>query len=306
MLGPSAVFIRKAIAGIVFSLTDLVLNILFNLLGESIIPYADIPIRVPGDMYPKVYPGLHKRIIIVVERDTTDITGEHMRNIIISTMAPVLWIMAILELVSIAAMFKQYQKNKKDPVPLLTGIICIGLFYDALILALGAFMPFGSLLKGLSQFRYVLHFMMIPLLFPLCFYALTENKTVIKVVWIFTILLMIAGTFASINLVTEPIALGVNRYAQAAETPGWVNGLIQMLNIVPDYFMIGVGIYLLIKKKNPHMFLAGFLMLAFTMLGIFLGRDPSGDKKLSLMFYISMYGEAAMVYFLYRYMKKNS
>ena len=31
------------------------------------------------------------------------------------------------------------------------------------------------------------------------------------------------------------------------------------------------------------MFLAGFLMLAFTMLGIFLGRDPGGDKKLSLM-----------------------
>lgn len=47
-------------------------------------------------------------------------------------------------------------------------------------------------------------------------------------------------------------------------------------------------------------------MLAFTMLGIFLGKDPSGDKKLSLMFYISMYGEAAMVYFLYRYMKKTS
>ncbi|MBO4358860.1 MAG: hypothetical protein J5796_03565 [Erysipelotrichaceae bacterium] len=228
-----------------------------------------------------------------------------MRQILIDTMAPVLWIMAILELVSIAAMFLQYRK-KKDPVPLLTGIICVGLFYDALILALGSVLPFGSLLEGLSRYRYVLHFALIPLLFPLCFYALTKNKAIIRIVWIITILLMVGGFYASLNVAMEPIAFGVNRYAQAAETPGWVNGLIQALNIVPDFFIIGVGIYLMIKKKNPHMFLAGFLMLAFTMVGIFLGKDPGGDKKLSLMFYISMYGEAAMVYFLYRYMRKES
>ena len=229
-----------------------------------------------------------------------------MRQLLINTMAPVLWVMAVLELFSVAAMFRQYREKGGNPVPLLTGILCIGLFYDALILALGSFLPFGPLLKNLSQLRYVLHFALIPLLFPLCFYALTGNKTVITIVWIVTILLMIGGLYASLNLVTEPIAFGVNRYAQAAETPGWVNGLIQALNIVPDFFIIGVGIYLMFKKKNPHMFLAGFLMLAFTMLGIFLGKDPGGDKKLSLMFYISMYGEAAMVYFLYRYMKKES
>jgi len=229
-----------------------------------------------------------------------------MRQILIDTMPVVLMIMAILEIISVVAMFRQYKKSDGDHVPLLTGIICIGLFYDALILAFGSFMPFGSLLKNLSQLRYILHFALIQLLFPLCFYALTENKTVIRIVWILTIVLMASGLFASMNLVTEPIALGVNRYAQAAETPGWVNGLIQALNIVPDFFIIGVGIYLMIKKKNPYMFLAGFSMLAFTMIGIFLGKDPSGDKKLSLMFYISMYGEAAMVYFLYRYMKKNS
>ena len=229
-----------------------------------------------------------------------------MRQLLIDTMGPVLWIMAILEAFSVVAMFKRYKEKSRDYVPLLTGIICIGLFYDALILAFGSFMPFGTLLKNLSQLRYILHFALIPLLFPLCFYALTENRTVIRIVWILTIILMVGGLFASMNVVTEPIALGVNRYAQAAETPAWVNGMIQALNIVPDFFIIGVGIYLMIKKKNPHMFLAGFLMLAFTMVGIFLGKDPGGDKKLSLMFYISMYGEAAMVYFLYRYMKKES
>ena len=43
------------------------------------------------------------------------------------------------------------------------------------------------------------------------------------------------------------------------------------------------------------MFFAGFFMLLFTLLGIFLGKDPSGDRSMSLMFYISMYGEALMV-----------
>ncbi|MBR3295734.1 MAG: hypothetical protein IKI62_05775 [Clostridia bacterium] len=33
------------------------------------------------------------------------------------------------------------------------------------------------------------------------------------------------------------------------------------------------------------------------MLGIFLGKDPGGDRNQSLMFYISMFGEALMVFF---------
>ena len=220
-------------------------------------------------------------------------------------MGPVLWIMAVLELFSVISMFRQYRRQGKDPVPLLTGIICIGLFYDALILAAGSFLPFGSLLKTLSQFRYILHFTLIPLLFPLCFYALTEKKIVIRIVWILTGLLMVGGFFASLKLVTEGIALGVSRYAQASETPGWVNGMMQVLNIVPDFFIIGAGIWLWIRKKNPHMFLAGFLMLVFTMIGMFFGKDPSGDSRMSLMFYISMYGEAAMVFFLYCYMIRD-
>ena len=58
-------------------------------------------------------------------------------------------------------------------------------------------------------------------------------------------------------------------------------------------------------QKDPHMFFSGFFMLLFTMLGIFLGKDPGGDKSQSLMFYISMYGEALMVYFLYRFVKQE-
>ena len=53
------------------------------------------------------------------------------------------------------------------------------------------------------------------------------------------------------------------------------------------------------------MFLSGFFMLLFTILGIFLGKDPGGDRSKSLMFYISMFGEALMVYFLFRFVKRE-
>ena len=46
-------------------------------------------------------------------------------------------------------------------------------------------------------------------------------------------------------------------------------------------------------------------MLLFTLLGIFLGKDPGGDRSKSLMFYISMFGEALMVYFLFRFVKRE-
>ena len=78
-----------------------------------------------------------------------------------------------------------------------------------------------------------------------------------------------------------------------------------MLDTVPVFIMIGIGIYIWIRKKNPNMFLAGFFMLLFTLLGIFLGKDPSGDKTQSLMFYISMFGESFMVFFLWEFIRKR-
>ncbi len=69
--------------------------------------------------------------------------------------------------------------------------------------------------------------------------------------------------------------------------------------------MIVIGIYLWIRKKNPNIFFAGFIMLLFALLGIFLGKDPSGDRSQSQMFYISMFDEALMVYFLWRFIRKE-
>ena len=196
-----------------------------------------------------------------------------MRQFIISSMAPILWILTAFDAISIFAMFQNRRKNRTSQISLLTGILCLGLFYDSLILSLGAFLPFGPLLKTLSQFRYILHCLLIPLLFPICGYSLKLKEKTIKVIWIITAIIMVI--------------------------------VVQMLDIVPVFFMIGIGIYLIIRKKNPHMFLSGTCMLVFTLLGIFLGKDPSGDRTQSLMFYISMYGESLMVYFLYRFIRKE-
>jgi len=226
-----------------------------------------------------------------------------MRQIILSTMAPALWFMTCFDAISIFAMFR---KRSRSPIPVLTGILCLGLFYDSLILSLGAFLPFSSLLKFLSQFRYILHCVLIPLLFPICGYSLKLDRKVMKVIWVVTVIIMAVGLYAGISIVTEERTVGaIRRYAQSDLTPKFADTVVSMLDVVPVFFMIGIGIYLIIRKKNPHMFLAGGFMLLFTMLGIFLGKDPSGDKTQSLMFYISMYGEALMVYFLYRFIRKE-
>ncbi len=227
-----------------------------------------------------------------------------MRQPLISSMAPALWAMTFFDAFSIIAMFKNHQKHRTDRIALLTGILCFGLFYDSLILACGAFLPFGRLLKTLSQFRYILHCVLIPLLFPICAYAFNAKPKLLKAVWIISILIMVVGLYAGISVVTEERTVGaIRRYAESDLTPKFADSVIQMLDIVPVFFMIGVGIVLWVRRKNPNMFYAGFFMLAFTLIGIFFGKDPGGDKSQSLMFYISMYGEALMVYFLYRFIK---
>lgn len=229
-----------------------------------------------------------------------------MRELLIKSMGPVLWIMVIGEALAIFRMFRQYAKDKSNKIPLLVGILCIGLFYDALILAMGVFLREGAVLKWLSQFRYIFHLTMIPLLFPVISLALGSRKKLQRTVDAAAAVVIIIGLVAGIKVVTEARTVGaVTRYAESELTPAWVDGIIQFLDIFPVFLMIGAGVYLIIKKKDWNMFFAGAFMLLFTMLGIFLGKDPGGDKTKSLMFYISMFGEAFMVFFLWRFSEKK-
>ncbi|MBR4461551.1 MAG: hypothetical protein IKS51_03110 [Erysipelotrichaceae bacterium] len=229
-----------------------------------------------------------------------------MRELLINTMAPMLWAMTFFDAIAIYFMIKEFKNKCVDPLPLLTGILCVGLFYDSLILSCGCFLQYGTLFHHLSQMRYILHCTLIPLLFPICAYSLTENKKVIRIVWVLSVIIMILGFAGGLMVITEPRTVGlIKRYATSDFTGKFSSTLTSLLDTVPVFIMIGIGVYLWIRKKNSNMFLSGFFMLLFTLIGIFLGKDPSGDRSQSLMFYISMYGEALMVFFLWRFIRKK-
>ena len=96
-----------------------------------------------------------------------------MRGFLVSTMAPVLWIMTVFDAFSIFMMFRRARKGHASTISILTGILCLGLFYDSLILASGCLLQYGTIFSLLSQLRYILHCTLIPLLFPICAYSLT-------------------------------------------------------------------------------------------------------------------------------------
>ena len=75
-----------------------------------------------------------------------------------------------------------------------------------------------------------------------------------KIIYILTAIIMIIGLIAGMRVITEERLIGVRRYAQSDLTPAFANTVISFLDVVPVFFMIGVGIYLQIKKKNPNMF----------------------------------------------------
>ena len=228
-----------------------------------------------------------------------------MRQILIASMAPVLWLLTLFDVYAVFKMFRQYRAKKKI-ISLIVAIMCIGLLYDSLCLALGAFLKESSALKFFSQFRYIFHLTMIPLIFPICAYSLNAGPVIRKTVWAVTALVIVAGLVAGILIKTEPRTIGaITRYAEAEGNPAWIDGIVSFLDMFPVFLMIGVGVFLF-KKKNPNMFFAGFFMLLFTLLGIFFGKDPGGDRTKSLMFYISMFGEGLMVYFFWRFIEKEA
>ncbi len=209
------------------------------------------------------------------------------------------WIITALEALFVILALRGW-KRKKEPLYLLTALVAFGLFYDALILSLGTVLPGGPALAALSRMRYVAHGALIPLLFPICAYALNFNKTWKTVVWIFTGLLIAAGIaegFAT-ELDLREVA-GLTRYASGDGTPGWakaVSGVLSYGAVVP---LILAGVVVWIRQKTPLLFLAGFLMFAFSALGPATGN-------FDLIFYISMFGEVCMALCFLLYAKKRA
>lgn len=202
-----------------------------------------------------------------------------------------LWIITVINLGFMILLFSKYAKTK-NILFLLSGLLTVGLFYDAAVLAFGTFMSDGPLLAALSRMRYVFHGGLIPLIFALCAYALNAKGFYLKAVWGLTIVLCALGiTDGIIRVLDVETVAGVTRYVSVS-APAWaeiVNSLLTFGTVIP---LMIVGIVVWKKQKTPRLFLAGFLMFVFSGLGAVC---------LELMFYISMYGEVLMAAFFYLY-----
>ena len=219
-----------------------------------------------------------------------------MKELLFVSCVPMLWVISAVELFFTVLLFSRYIKTK-NLIFLLSGMICVGLTYDALVLAFGSFLTEGTALLALSRMRYVFHGGLIPLIFAICAYALNFKKVWKIVAWVFTGVLIVLGIAdGCIREIGVQTVAGVCRYASVS-APAWaeiVNSLLTFGTVIP---MMIAGVVVWIKQKTPDLFLSAFLMFLFSGLGA---------ACLELMFYISMYGELLMALFLYFYALRKS
>ena len=221
-----------------------------------------------------------------------------MREFLLNICPVAVWCIAALEGLFVILALRGCGRGKKL-LHLLTALVCFGLFYDALILALGGVMKESAGFLLLSRLRFVFHGALIPLLFAICAYALDLNRTWKTIVWVFTGILIVLGVaegFAT-ELDVQRVA-GILRCTSGAGTPGWasaVSGVLSYGTVVP---LILAGVVVWIKQKTPALFLAGFLMFAFSALGPATGN-------FDLIFFISMFGEVCMALFFLVYAKQK-
>lgn len=219
-----------------------------------------------------------------------------MRELLFASCVPMLWVITAAELIFAALLFSRWAKSK-NIIFLLSGLICAGLTYDALILALGSFMTEGAALLFLSRLRYVFHGGLIPLIFLICAYALDFKGFWRTAAWVFTGILVVLGIAdGCIRQIGPTTVAGICRYASVS-APVWadiVNSLLTFGTVIP---MMVAGIVVWKKQKTPYLFLSAFLMFLFSGLGA---------ACMELMFYISMYGELLMALFLYLYALKKA
>ncbi len=220
-----------------------------------------------------------------------------MRTLLLSICKPAIMVIALVELVMTIVLFKKYAKDKK-PIALCMALITVGLLIDASVIALGGFIDVTKFAL-LSRCRFIAHGALIPLLFPICGYSLKANNKVMKVVWVFTAVIMVAGLAEALASVLEVKEMaGVMRYVAGDATPVWAEKISRLLSFGTVIPLMICGVIVWIKQKNPNIFLSGFLMFAFSALGPATGNAD-------LIFFISMFGEALMILFFILYLNKD-
>lgn len=218
-----------------------------------------------------------------------------MRDLLIENCSLVIWIIVAIEAILGVSLAAAYKKDRR-PIIICMILVDVGLLVDALLINLGGFFD-GGLPEPVSRLRFILHGMLIPLLFPICGYSLKLKRKVMSVIWALTAVVMVLGLAEGMSITLELIQLGdVVRHNSADSSPAWAETIRSFLSFGTVIPLIIVGIAVWIKQKTPTLFLSGFLMFIFAALGPATGN-------LDLLFVITMIGEVLMILFFMLYVR---
>ena len=219
-----------------------------------------------------------------------------MRDFLLANCPTLIWVICGAELLLFFILISKYLKARKAIV-LCMALIAIGLFLDAFLIVIGQHIP-SSVFEPVSRVRFIAHGVLIPLIFPICAYALHLKKKALKAVWFVTALLMVAGLMEALATVLETKKFaGVVRCVSSASTPSWANTVSMALSFGTVIPLMICGIIVWAKQKTPTLFLSGFLMFLFSALGPATGNSD-------LIFFITMFGELFMILFFWLYSRK--
>lgn len=209
----------------------------------------------------------------------------------LSTLPLWMWFLVWFELSFAVLLFLDFLRGKKA-VTFCLFLIVLGLLADALLVLIGSHS--GGLSEGAGRISFILYGVLIPLIFPICGYALHLNKNAMIGVWVFAAVLIVVGCLHAFYLNLEMIQIGpVMRYVVAESSAKWAAIYNYVLSIVLIALLVIVGLVVLIKEKDPFLFVAGILIFVASALCKFVFND--------FTVFVGMIGDVCLACFLWIY-----
>lgn len=213
-----------------------------------------------------------------------------MRDFVMRHAPSIATVIAALETVMCAALWLSFHGGHGVAVGCLAAL-CTGLAFDSLVLCLGHLLP-ESVLLPLSHARFAASGIVVPLLLPICFYAIGWEGARMQAVWGATAPLMVLGLVASCRQRLRVVDVaGITRHTTDEATPTWsrvVNAVLPATMVLP---LVILGLAMLVSGEGALLLLAGLSMAGFASSALATGN-------VDLTFVASMVGEVLMVGFL--------
>ncbi|MBR3629199.1 MAG: hypothetical protein IKN55_01840 [Oscillospiraceae bacterium] len=222
-----------------------------------------------------------------------------MRTFLLEYGLYVEWVLAAAEVILTIILFSDFGK-KRAPIILCMALLGLGLCIDAAVIGLGGKLV-EPVLAILSQMRFTLHGLLVPLNLTICVLALPLWPIPRRILVVVTLLIMLAGGFTGFS---REIALqeeigDIVRFASVSPRDSWMeiaNSVITYGCIIP---VIITGIYLLLRERSASILLGSVLMFSFAALGPATGN-------FDLIFLITMFGELFLLLFYTIYEKRHT